>query len=258
MDNPLGDVDLRSRALATALEPVIGSVYFGAEVHDAYTALGFGQSPGPIAGNAWAEQHWGTVLMPDGVAYFGSRGGILGRVRGEVVAAAFGVFNPDVVVPLVEMAWTIAEPDALVEARTTGAVAHLERVLGREPEGVELVAGALHRAAEALSPIGRPMFAGLSALRMPPGPVGQMWRCGDLLREFRGDAHIAGAAAVGFDGCQLQVLTERCRGHATAQLRGRSGLDSGSAPPRRAAARWTRPARRRGCNHRGPCRPRGP
>jgi hypothetical protein len=39
-----------------------------------------------------------------------------------------------------------------------------------------------------------------------------MWRLGDMLREFRGDAHIAAAAAAGFDGCQLQVLTERAAG----------------------------------------------
>ena len=35
---------------------------------------------------------------------------------------------------------------------------------------------------------------------------------GDLLREYRGDAHVAAFRAAGFDGCQLQVLTERCAG----------------------------------------------
>ena len=38
--------------------------------------------------------------MPDGIAYFTSRGSALGQVPGEVVAATFGVFNPDVVVPV--------------------------------------------------------------------------------------------------------------------------------------------------------------
>ncbi|MEO5900222.1 MAG: hypothetical protein ABIR68_08825, partial [Ilumatobacteraceae bacterium] len=55
-------------------------------------------------------------------------------------------------------------------------------------------------------------FAGLRALATPTDAVGRMWRLGDELREFRGDAHIAAAAAAGFSGCQLQVLTERCAG----------------------------------------------
>ena len=208
----LSEVGARSRALAAALEPVVGSVYFAPEAHDAYVALGFGPSRGRAWDDAWAEAHWGRVLLPDGVAYFASRGGILGQVRGEVVAAAFGVFNPAVVVAAIDQAWSIATADAVVAARTRGAVAQLVRVLGPEPDGIGWVTGLLTRAVAPLNVAGRPMFAGLSSLPMPDEPVGRMWRLGDLLREHRGDAHIAAAAAAGFDGCQLQVLTERCAG----------------------------------------------
>ena len=48
----------RSRALSVALEPVAGSVYFAPEAHAAYAELGFGASPGPVDGNAWATSHW--------------------------------------------------------------------------------------------------------------------------------------------------------------------------------------------------------
>jgi hypothetical protein len=115
----LSEASARSRALAAALEPVVGSVYFAPEAHDAYAALGFGSSPGRIEGSAWAEAHWGRVLLPDGVAYFASRGGVLGQVRGEVVAAAFGVFNPAVVIPAIDQAWSIADVDAVVAAPTS-------------------------------------------------------------------------------------------------------------------------------------------
>lgn len=208
----LSEVSARSRALAAALEPVVGSVYFAPEAHDAYVVLGFGPSRGRARDDAWAEAHWGHVLLPDGVAYFASRGGILGQVRGEVVAAAFGVFNPAVVVAAIDQAWLIADADAVVAARTRGAVAQLERILGPEPEGITRVTEMLARAVAPLDMAGRPMFAGLSALPMPDEAVGRMWRLGDMLREHRGDAHIAAAAAAGFDGCQLQVLTERCAG----------------------------------------------
>ena len=202
----------RSRALSAALEPVIGSVYFAPEAHAAYEALGFDASPGRLTGDGWAVEHWGGVALPDGVAYFASRGGILGQVRGEVVAAAFGVFNPTVVVAAIARAWQIADADSVVEARTRGAVAQLERILGAAPEGIERVVELLERAAAPLTVAGHPMFAGLLGLPMPAGLVGRMWRLGDELREYRGDAHVAAAVAAGLDGCQLQVLTERCAG----------------------------------------------
>ncbi|MEO6156341.1 MAG: hypothetical protein ABIQ39_01790 [Ilumatobacteraceae bacterium] len=208
----LSEEGARSRALAVALEPVVGSVYFAPEAHAAYAELGFGPSTGPITGDAWAEAHWGQVQMPDGVAYFASRGGILGQVRGEVVAAAFGVFNPAAVVASIEHAWSITNADLVVAARTRGAVAQLERILGPAPEGIEWVIELLGRAVAPLSTIGRPMFAGLRALEMPVDPIGRMWRLGDMLREYRGDAHVAAAGAALLDGCSLQVLTERCAG----------------------------------------------
>jgi hypothetical protein len=208
----LTPVNCAARALAAALEPVIGSVYFSPECHAAYAALGFGPSPGPVTGDGWAESHWGRVAMPDGVAYFASRGGLLGRVRGEVVAAAFGVFNPDIVVPAVEAAWRIADPDDIVAARREGAVAQLVRILGPSPAGIGDAADLLATAVAALNPAGHPMFAGASAQPVPADPVARMWHLGDRLREHRGDAHVNAFSAAGFDGCRFQVLTERCAG----------------------------------------------
>jgi hypothetical protein len=202
-------------------------VYFAPEAHEAYAELGFGPSPGPVAGDGWATAHWGAVQMPDGVAYFASRGGVLGQVRGEVVAAAFGVFNPAVVVAAVEQAWRTAPADAVVAARTRGAVAQLVRILGAAPEGIDEVIDLLARAVAPLPPLGRPMFAGLLALPMPGDPVGRMWRLGDMLREFRGDAHVAAAAAAGLDGCDLQVLTERCAGMPPRSYAAGRGWDPG-------------------------------
>ena len=223
----LSENSVRSRVLSAALEPVIGSVYFAPEAHAAYEALGFGGSPGRLTGDGWAVEHWGGVAMPDGVAYFASRGGILGQVRGEVVAAAFGVFNPAVVVAAITRAWEIADADSVVEARTRGAVAQLERILGADPEGIERVVELLARAVAPLTVAGRPMFAGLLGLPMPAGMVGRMWRLGDELREYRGDALIAASVAAGLDGCRLQVLTERCAGMPARSYAAGRGWDEG-------------------------------
>ena len=92
------EVSNRARRLAAALEPVAGQVYFSPECHEAYHALGFDPSP---------METFNGVQVPDGAAYFTSRGSVMGQVPGELVAAAFAVFNPEVVVPLVSYGWTL-------------------------------------------------------------------------------------------------------------------------------------------------------
>jgi hypothetical protein len=187
-----------ARRLAGALEPVAGQVYFAPEAHQAYAGLGFGGSPGARNG----------VQSPDGAAYFCSRGSVLGQVPGEVVAAAFGVFNPEVVVPAVAHGWTLTDAATICAARTAAGTAQLVRVLGAEPAGVEQARSLLLRAVEPLRPEGKPLFAGLRALGLPGDPVGDAWRLADQLREFRGDAHIAAWTAAGFDATEIGLLTE--------------------------------------------------
>ena len=134
-----------------ALEPVAGQVYFSPEAHAAYADLGFNPSPGSTRDG---------VALPDGPAYFASRGSLLGQVSGEVVAAAFGVFNPAAVVPAVTWAWTKVDAATICAARTRGGVAQLERVLGPAPDGLVRATELLARAVEPLRPEGKPLFAG--------------------------------------------------------------------------------------------------
>ncbi len=150
----------------------------------------------------------GAVALPDGPAYFCSRGSLLGQVPGAVVAAAFGVFNPVAVVPAVTRGWTLTDATTIGQARTEGAVAQLRRILGDRPAGLARATELLSRAADGLRPEGRPLFAGLLALDPPGDPIGDMWRLGDRLREYRGDSHIASWVAEGFDATEIGLLTE--------------------------------------------------
>ena len=189
---------IAARALAAALEPVTGQVYFSPECHAGYEALGFGGSPGVM----------GDVALPDGAAYFCSRGSVMGQVSGELVAAAFGVFNPAVVVPAVAHGWTLTDASTICEARTTGAVGQLRRILGDTPPGLDRATELLTRAADGLRPEGRALYAGLLSLGLPGDPIGDMWRLGDRLREYRGDSHIAAWVAAGFDATEIGLLSE--------------------------------------------------
>lgn len=187
-----------ARTLGGALEPVIGQVYFAPECHDAYVALGFDPSPGDLNG----------VASPDGVAYFTSRGSLLGQVPGEVVAAAFGVFRRDVVIPAVTRGWTITDAATIRQARDDGALAHLRRQLGEAPDGLAVASELLARAAADVRTEGRTLTAGLTALDVPDDPFGPVFRHGDVLREYRGDSHIAAWVNAGLTAIEIGLLTE--------------------------------------------------
>jgi Helix-turn-helix family len=187
-----------ARSLAAALEPFAGQVYFAKECHEGYEALGFSPSPADMSG----------VPLPDGPAYFCSRGSVLGQVPGELIASAFAVFNPEVVVPAVDYGWTKTDAATICGARTDGATAQLERILGAEPEGLARATDLLARAGDGLRPEGRPLFAGQLSLGLPETPMGDAWRLADRLREFRGDAHTAAWTSAGFDATEIGLLSE--------------------------------------------------
>lgn len=196
MDDAL--LSARSRQLGSVLEPLTGQVYFSPECHANYVALGFDPSGGDANG----------VALPDGPAYFTSRGSVMGQVPGTVVAAAFAVFNPEVVVPCVELGWSRTDAATICAARDDGAIAQLRRLLGDAPTGIERVNEVLARAVSVLRPEGRPLFAGLLSQAMPTTPLGALWRRGDMLREFRGDSHTAAWISAGFDATEIGLLSE--------------------------------------------------
>ncbi|MBF6599704.1 MAG: hypothetical protein IVW36_04255 [Dehalococcoidia bacterium] len=181
-------MDERTRTLRNVCEPIGANVYFAPEAHERYAKLG---------------------LQGYGSGYFCSRGASLGKPGGLVVTAAFGVFSPAVVVPAVEAGWAATEPAPLLDARHDGAVASLRRLLG-EPDAcqldraVELLQRGLARAEGA----GHPLFSGLKSLPWPGDPVGQLWRCCDLVREHRGDSHIAVWTRAMVAPIEIQLMSE--------------------------------------------------
>jgi hypothetical protein len=183
------DVDDRvkqvSRRLRDLCEPIAGSVYFVPEARENYQALGL---------EGFAE------------GYFISRGACLGNPSGEVICAAFGVFNPDIVLPAVEAGWTKTDPPTILDARERGATAGLERILG--DADVSRPVAILRRVMESVDYAGRALFAGLRSLDFPEHPLAQLWRVCDYVRERRGDGHIAAWVSAGCPMIDISILTE--------------------------------------------------
>jgi len=194
----MDELSKKARRLGSALEPIAGSVYFAPECHQNYEKLGFGPSPGEFAG----------VAGPEFSAYFCSRGAPMGQVPGEVVTMAFGVFNPEIVIPAVDAGWQKTDANTIRQARDDGAIGQLTRVLGEKPDGVDRAIELLTRAVAVCRPEGKALYSGLASLDLPGDPVGNMWRQADRLREYRGDAHIAAWTGACLDATEICLLTD--------------------------------------------------
>jgi hypothetical protein len=229
-----------ARGIWAAVEPIASSVYFLPEVHRAYNELGF-DGPSRVQGG---------IEFPDMIAYFTSRGACLGpNVSGHLVASAFGVFKRPMVVDAVAQGWGRTDQQAILAARLRGATEGLTRILGDAPDGLGWATDVLTRMATNANGEGRALYSGLLSLGFPDDPMGAFWRAADLVREHRGDSHIAAWIDNDLDACEIGVLTDPWRGQplkswvrsrgwteeeldaAIDRLRGRGYLDGDGITP---------------------------
>ncbi|MEV6872903.1 hypothetical protein [Amycolatopsis sp. NPDC051128] len=169
------------------LEPYHGMIYFAPEAAAAYAELG-------LTGRA---------------GYFASRSAALGAVPAPVVVATFYNFNPALVQESITAAWSATDPGAVLAARYAAADQALRGTLGDAVTSPEMrrAAALLREAAETIAGdvTGRPLFAAHAALPWPTQPHLVLWHAQTLLREYRGDAHIAALLTAGLRGIEALV-----------------------------------------------------
>ncbi len=139
--------------------------------------------------------------------YFASRAAAMGRVGAGPVAATFYVFNPSLVAHFIPAAWEAARPEDVVAARYRGVSAAWSRLLGEETLGSDEVreAADLARTASAGCTVaGRPLYAAHADLPWPDEPHMALFHALTLLREHRGDGHVA--ALIGSDLSGIEAL----------------------------------------------------
>ncbi|GGY12676.1 SCO6745 family protein [Streptomyces minutiscleroticus] len=127
-------------------------------------------------------------------AYFAVRSAAMGPVGAGTVTATFYNFRHGLVAEHVPAVWEAASPRTVLEARGRAVDATLRRLLGEElirsAETAEAAELAL-RAAEACSRTARPLYAAHADLPVPEEPHLALWHAATLLREHRGDGHLA-------------------------------------------------------------------
>ncbi|QBI52824.1 SCO6745 family protein [Streptomonospora litoralis] len=180
MPNDAPSPDL-GRTVWSVLEPIHILVYFASEAQARYATIG---------------------LEHRAMAYFASRSAAMGAVGPGPVAAAFYNFNPEVVRSVIPHAWSLASPEDVLHARSEIAEQALRRSLGPETvdsaemrEAADLARSAALAAAGLVH--GRPLFAAHAGLEWPEDPHLVLWHAATLLREFRGDGHIAALVSAG-------------------------------------------------------------
>lgn len=174
-----------ARRLFDRFEPVHALTYFAPESREALDQVGF-------------RGFW--------MGYFGARSAPLGPVPADVVTAIFYNFAPSHVARALPSAWDLVSPADALRAREASAVAALRRCGVTDGDAVRTAADLLGKAAANAPLDGRPLFAANRALPWPDEPAARLWHAATLLREQRGDAHVAVLVANGISGRDCNVL----------------------------------------------------
>lgn len=187
-----------ARRMWRALEPYHAITYFAPESKAAADAVGC---------RGW----W--------MGYFGFRAAPLGAVPAQVVTATFYNFHPSRADRAVPDVWRLSSPEQLLAARLAGVDGALQRLLGPDVLASAAMAEAADLAVQAgsgASIAGRPLAAANAALASPDEPHLALWQAQTLLRESRGDAHVAALLTAGLDPCEA-LVTFAAEGEVTAE-----------------------------------------
>ena len=176
-----------ARRMFELVEPIGVIPYSAEEPNEAMFALGF-------------TDYWDT--------YFAGRAAPLGLVPAEVVDALFYNFAPGEVARHIPKVWRTTTPELAIAARQTGCVKALRRILADHVDspGFARAAELLIKAATSAPFEGRPMYAALRAIPISDDVVGRLFQAASLLREHRGDGHIAALMIEGVGGLEAHAL----------------------------------------------------
>ena len=163
------------------------------------------------------------ALGPLGVwdAYFAGRAAPLGvDVPAIVVHALFFNFAPGEVERHIPRVWGLVTPASASAARERGSVAALRRILGdlADSPGVDRAADLLVSAGISAAVEGRALFAAVRTLPIPAEPLARLWHGANLLREHRGDGHVAALVGAGVGGTESHVLHALSEGMAPEEF----------------------------------------
>jgi hypothetical protein len=187
------------RRLWQLTEPYHAITYFAPECADAFTEMGL-------------RGFWR--------GYFAGRAAPFGPVGPGPITAAFFGFEPAFVARALPSIWDTVTPADAIAARLAGADRALRRLLPDLVDSADLAEAAMlaRRAITGVAVAGRAVFGANAALDWPDPPHLVLWHAATLLREHRGDGHVAALVAAGIDPCEAHVLNHTASGAGLANI----------------------------------------
>ncbi|MEV1332320.1 hypothetical protein AB0J20_22420 [Micromonospora costi] len=176
------------RRMWQLIEPVHALVYYAPELTEEAAALGLA-----------TDERW--------PGYFALRSAPLGHAGPSLVTATYYSFSPRMVAEYVPAVWATADPTKVLAARLSGVDRALRALLGDRVESAELTEAAAlaRRAVQAADLAGRPLAAANADLPWPDAPHLAVWQAATILREHRGDGHVAALLTAGLDPVESLV-----------------------------------------------------
>lgn len=154
-----------------------------------------------------ADGEYGKLGVTGRGCYFGPRAAPLGAVPPEVVLATFYNFSPRAVHTGMAGVWAAAGPADLQAARFRAVRRTFDRVgVALDPAAIDEARTLIDPVVAALELAGRPLAAGNAAVALPDDPLVALWQRVTVLREWRGDVHIALLVGQEIGPCDCMVL----------------------------------------------------
>ena len=200
-----------------SIEAVHDVVYFAPDTRQRYEAIGL-------------KGYW--------MGYMASRSAAVGTPAPELVVALFQGFAPRMVARALPDAWSMASRDDVLRTRYD---------LAREALAPALVDLDTDRLARELSAItrgidfaGKPLAAAHFSLPEPDDAPGRLWHAATVIREYRGDCHIAVLTSAGLDGAAANALAVAAglAGEQQRKMRGWTEDEWAAAISRLATRGW--------------------
>ncbi|MFC7303997.1 hypothetical protein ACFQVC_07190 [Streptomyces monticola] len=178
----------KARQMWHLLEPLHAVLYYAPESFEEAGKLGYG-----------TRERWPS--------YVPFRAAPLGPASPALVAATFYSFSPRMVTEYMAAAWDIASPAEVLAARERAVDRAYRSLFGDSVHGGEFAEAAqlARRAAESADTAGHPLAAANQSLPWSELPHVQLWQAATILREHRGDGHLATLVTSGLDGVEALV-----------------------------------------------------
>ncbi|MYX71224.1 hypothetical protein, partial [Streptomyces sp. SID3915] len=184
----MSDELVQVRRMWHLLEPLHAVFYYAPEVFEEAADLGYA-----------TDERWPS--------YFAWRAAPLGAVGADRVTEVFHSFSPATVAEHIPAGWDVAAPGAVLDARVRAVDRAYRALFGDRVDGPEFAEAAAlaRRAAEAADTTGRPLAGANAALPWSDAPHLVFWQAATILREHRGDGHVAALVAAGLDPVESLV-----------------------------------------------------